>query len=184
MSWSTKRIKLGACTVGALTAAVLAVSTTPAAASGDYSGRAYIWGSGDVYNYWNDWDDEGELGRSRHASSNVACLWQKILWADGNLESLADVDGVFGDQTYNATRAWQTTEGVKVDGGVGRETFGAAGFWLDKTSGSASPGQTLYLRYFGSDHNFDLRRLPDGNYEFKDGSENWRKAGYNYRSCT
>ncbi|GAA3774434.1 peptidoglycan-binding protein [Streptomyces phyllanthi] len=187
MSWHRKRIKLGACTVGALTAALFAVSTTPAAASGTYSGLAYVYGTGA---YTNDWGDEGILSRGTHASSNATCLWQKILWADGNLGSLSDVDGVFGTQTYNATRAWQQFEterhgaGLAIDGSVGKETFAWANRNFYQTSGSTGPGQTLWLWYDGYIHDFQLKRDPDGNYQFEDRNFAWRKAGYNYQSCS
>ncbi|MFD5057204.1 peptidoglycan-binding protein [Streptomyces sp. NPDC058394] len=187
MNWRTKRIKLGAYTVGALTAAVLAVSTTPAAASGTYSGRAYFYG-GDKY--WDDWGDEGILQRNTHASSNATCLWQMILWADGALDSKSKVDGVFGDGTYNATKAWQQRQnidyaaGLETDGSVGKATLSWAYEWIFATGGSDAAGQTLLLQYVGYNGNFNMRRLPDGNYEFVDGDGAWRKAGYDYRTCS
>ncbi|WP_392839715.1 peptidoglycan-binding protein [Streptomyces sp. LN500] len=192
MNWHTKQMKLGACAVGALTAVVLAVSTTPAAASGTYSGRAYFWGNNNP-NYWFDWDDEGLIQTSVHASSNAACLWQKILWADGELSSTSDIDGVFGSQTKNATTAWQTDEmnksegwaGLKIDGGVGPQSLKwAAVNRLLYKSGSEVPGQILNLTYDGTHHDFDVRRIADGNYEFVDGDGAWRKAGYDYRTCS
>ncbi|AWW41535.1 peptidoglycan-binding domain-containing protein [Streptomyces cadmiisoli] len=186
MTWHTKRIKLAACTVGALTAAVLAVSATPAAAAGTYSGRAYVYGTGE---FDGDWGDEGILQRNTHASSNATCLWQMILWADGELTSKSQVDGVFGDGTYNATRAWQIREnesydaGLEVDGSVGKGTFGWAQNWLHIESGGEGAGQTLNLSYNGLWGAFDARRLADGTYEFVDGDGSWRKAGYDYRTC-
>ncbi|MET8420865.1 peptidoglycan-binding domain-containing protein [Streptomyces sp. NPDC079189] len=181
------RIKLGACTVGALAAALLAVSTTPAAASGTYTGLAYVYGDGA---YQDDWNTEGILQRDIHASSNATCLWQAILWADGKLASSSDIDGVFGDKTYNATRAWQQYEndrqgaGLEVDGSVGKGTFTWAGTYISFLSGSTGAGQTLNLRYVGWERNITMRRLGDGNYEFVDGDGAWRKAGYNYRTCS
>ncbi|WP_351237226.1 peptidoglycan-binding domain-containing protein [Streptomyces sp. NPDC002133] len=170
------RIKLGACTVGALTAALLVVSTTPAAASGTYSGRAYVYGGG-VFE--GDWDDEGIVSRSTHASSNATCMWQKILWADGFLDSTSDIDGVFGTETYNATRAWQEYEnqygaGLVVDGSAGKATFGRAHEYFDTANG----------KFLGLLRNFDMKRDADGNYQFVDGDGSWRKAGYDYRSCS
>ncbi|MEU7039391.1 hypothetical protein ABZ958_37990 [Streptomyces sp. NPDC046237] len=74
------------------------------------------------------------LGRSKHASSNATCLWQRILWADGELTSTSDIYGVFGDRTHSATVAWQKDEnnrssgyaGLLTDGGVGPQSFGWA----------------------------------------------------------
>ncbi|MET8276385.1 hypothetical protein [Streptomyces sp. NPDC005096] len=50
-------------------------------------------------------------------------------------------------------------------------------------SGSDAAGQTLNLRYDGWVNRFNMRRLGDGNYEFVDSHGNWRKVGYNYRTC-
>lgn len=183
MSWHGKRVKLGAATVGALTAAVLAMSTTPAAASGTYSGLAYVYGTG----VWdNDWDDEGLLSRSTHASSNATCLWQKILWADGLLGSTADIDGVFGTRTFDATVKWQDRFNLESDGSVGKATFGKALSFFNYHAGGTAPGQTLTLEYdaYASGRTFGVVRDVDGNYQFVDGDGNMRKAGYDYRSCT
>ncbi|MPY38978.1 peptidoglycan-binding protein [Streptomyces phyllanthi] len=163
------------------------VTASPAAASGTYSGRAYVYGTG---SHTDDWNDEGILQRSTHASSNATCLWQAILYADGKLTSPSEIDGVFGTKTYNATRAWQQTEtsewgaDLEVDGSVGEETFTWAGRYVSYLSGSTAAGQTLNLRYVGVFGDVTMRRLPDGNYEFIDGDGAWRKAGYNYRSCS
>ncbi|MEV0495638.1 peptidoglycan-binding domain-containing protein [Streptomyces atratus] len=184
MSWYTKRVKLGACTVGAVAAAVLAAGTTPAAASGTFSGLAYVYGAG---TFGDDWNNEGVLSTSTHAYSNATCLWQKILWADGKIASSSDIDGIFGTQTYNATKAWQQSYGdglLTVDGVVGKGTFGRAGGWVGWTGGSEAAGQTLNLIYVGTAHRFDLKRDTDGNYQFVDGDGAWRKAGYDYRSCS
>ncbi|MFE5488082.1 peptidoglycan-binding protein [Streptomyces sp. NPDC056527] len=180
MSWRTKRIKLSACTVGALAAAMFAVSTTPAAASGTYSGLAYVYGTGV---YTNDWGDEGVTDVNTNASSNATCLWQMILWANGYLAS--DIDGVFGTNTKNATAKYQDdTDYLTVDGSAGKATWSyAADYQIAYVSGSEAAGQTLNLRYDGTVNRFDMRRIGDGNYEFRDSRGNWRKAGYNYRTC-
>jgi peptidoglycan hydrolase-like protein with peptidoglycan-binding domain len=182
MSWHTKSIKWGACTVGALTAAILAVSTSPAAASGTYSGLDYVYGSD---GWVGDWSNEGVLSVNMHASSNATCMWQAILWADGKLASLSDVDGVFGNKTYNATRSWQSAERLTVDGVVGKATFGRAELRRIYRSGSYSAGQTVNFIYEGKVNWLSVKRDADGNYQFWDGSAGvWRKAGYNYRTCT
>ncbi|MFI8185803.1 peptidoglycan-binding protein [Actinacidiphila glaucinigra] len=175
------RFQVCASAVGALTAAVLAVSTTPAVASGTYSGRAYIYGA-DAFG--NDWGDEGVLSTSTHRNSNATCMWQELLVADGKLE-WDQIDGEFGPDTYNATVRWQTDYNrywrgsdpvITVDGSVGKATFGAADKFL-----SAGNGDIVYT---GAVHNVRLERDADGNYTFLDQFANRRKAGYDYLSCS
>ncbi|WP_165986710.1 peptidoglycan-binding protein [Streptomyces sp. YIM 98790] len=172
--------KLAACAVGALTVATLALSTSPAAASGDYSGRAYVFGAG---SFTDDWGDEGLLSTSSHTYSNATCLWQKILWADGYLNSTADIDGIFGAKTRNATVALQRDFGLGDDGVVGKETFGWADRWLVYESGSTTSGSTLKLTYVGLVRNITITRDASGRHGFYDGDGNRRLAGYNYRTC-
>ncbi|WP_351232163.1 peptidoglycan-binding domain-containing protein [Streptomyces sp. NPDC002133] len=158
------------------------MSTTPAAASGTYSGRAYVYGSG---TWVDDWNDEGLLQTNMHASSNATCLWQKILWADGFLPSTADIDGVFGTKTYNATVAWQDSVSLQKDGSVGKATFGMAGNYLHYVASSTGPNNSLDLYYDGFAHNFPLIRAVDGNYLFPEGDGGvYKFASYNSRSCS
>ncbi|MFF4759798.1 peptidoglycan-binding protein [Streptomyces sp. NPDC001292] len=176
MSWSTKRIKLGACTVGALTAAVLAVSTTPAAASGTFSGRAYVYGAG-IFS--DDWGDEGVLSTSTHTYSNATCLWQKILWADGYLPYLSDVDGIFGSKTKSATQAWQRFHQLNDDGVVGKATFSMAnGALLDNDKNGTVD------TFDGYKYKTSIWRDSEGRYAFYDGDGQSRLAGYDYRTCS
>ncbi|MHA4812904.1 peptidoglycan-binding domain-containing protein [Streptomyces aculeolatus] len=168
----SRRIRYLACTAAAATA--LVVSASPASASGDYSGRAYVYGAGA---FSDDWGDEGVLSTSRHASSNATCLWQKILWADGHL-AWNDIDGIFGTKTRNATVAWQQDWGVSADGVVGKNTFGAADEWLSDISGNGAVDT-----YIGTDGTFNIGRNADGNYIFYDRQGDLRVAGYNYLTC-
>ncbi|GAA2417865.1 hypothetical protein GCM10010420_55290 [Streptomyces glaucosporus] len=163
-----KRFETAACTVGMLAAAVLGLSTTPAAASGDYSGRAYVHTA-------SGWDDEGLLSTGRHASSNATCLWQKILWADGFLEN-SDIDGVFGPKTREATVRWQRWRGAGADGVVGPTTFSMAAAWGLWWDGSRT-------RYTGSSHEISITVDDSGRYGFYDDGVH-RKAGYDYRTCS
>ena len=124
MSPRAKRSHLAAGIVGTLTAATLALSTSPASASGTYSGRAYVYGAGDWY---DDWTDEGILSMATNTESNATCLWQKILWADGYLPYTSDIDGDFGQTTAWATVNWQVRLKLEnIDVVVGKETFKAA----------------------------------------------------------
>lgn len=173
-------------TVGA--ALVLGMSVTvatPAAASGSYSGRAYVYGTGGVS---DDFDDEGVVNVSTHRSSNVTCLWQTILWANGYLPS-SGIDGIFGDQTDAATRNFQRDRSLSADGSAGRNSWTKAG---DRMSQQDNQNGWRYVVYRGvkgsrspySSHEFVLQRSPDGNFRFYPPRGNgpfW--AAYNSRTC-
>ncbi|MFI8007910.1 peptidoglycan-binding protein [Streptomyces sp. NPDC086010] len=105
-----------------------------------------------------------------------------VLWANGYLAS--DIDGVFGNNTKNATRSYQNdTDYLEADGSAGKASWSYAALGqIAYVSGSESAGQTLNLRYDGWTHSFSMRRLGDGNYEFVDSHGSWHKAGYNYRT--
>lgn len=164
-----KRFKGAVFVVGALTAAMLGLSTSPAAASGDISGRAYV-------HLLNMWGDEGYLSTSRHTYSNATCLWQKILWADGYLTN-SGIDGIFGQGTYDATREWQQWRRVGADGVVGPDTFNAA------VAGGLAWEGTYQLRYNGRTHDAVITLDEDDRFGFyEDGVH--RLAGYNYRTCS
>lgn len=160
----------------AVTAAVV-LSAAPASASGDYSGLSMVAGSGA---FGDDWNDEGILSTTRHASSNATCLWQKILWADGKL-AWDDIDGVFGSGTREATKEWQRDwVGGTADGVVGKATFTAAGKSLRDTDGNGSVDT-----YRGTEgRSFLVSRTADGDYTFYDWGGTKRLAGYNYLTCT
>ncbi|GHB78650.1 hypothetical protein GCM10010377_80890 [Streptomyces viridiviolaceus] len=169
------------CAMGVLTAALLTVSTTPAAASGTYSGLAYVYGAGA---WQGDWSNEGVVDVDTNRTSNATCLWQKVLWADGYLSSTADIDGDFGTQTKTATANWQSRYGLGADGSAGKNTWTKAGTWLYYVSGSEQSGQTLTLGYNGAVRDFTMTRDANGNYQFWDGDGVKRTAGYNYRTCS
>ncbi|MEU7282485.1 peptidoglycan-binding domain-containing protein [Streptomyces sp. NPDC045431] len=174
-----KRVRAVGGVAAAVTAAVV-LSASPASASGDYSGLSTVAGSG---GFSDDWNDEGILSTSRHASSNATCLWQKVLWADGKLD-WNSIDGVFGSGTREATKAWQRRwvgAGAGADDGVvGKATFTAAGRSLADTDGNGSVDT-----YIGTDgRSFLVGRTADGDYTFYDRNGEKRLAGYNYRTCT
>jgi hypothetical protein len=169
----SRRIRYTGCTAAAVTTAVV-MSASPASASGDYSGRAYVYGGGA---FSNDWGDEGILSTSRPTSSNATCLWQKILWADGRL-SWSGIDGIFGSGTRNATILWQRDWGLGDDGVVGKDTFGAADRWLRDISGNG-----VVDTYIGTHSTFSIGRNSDGNYISYDRQGDLRVAGYNYLTC-
>ncbi len=159
---------------------------TPAAASGSYTGRAYVYGTGAVS---DDFDDEGVVNVTTHRSSNVACLWQTILWANGYLPS-SGIDGVFGDQTDAATRNFQRDKGLGADGSAGRNSWTKAG---DRLVQHDNQNGWLFVVYHGVKgsrspyraQEFVLQRSPDGNYRFytpvNGGGPYW--ANYNTRTC-
>ncbi|MCT9076878.1 peptidoglycan-binding domain-containing protein [Streptomyces fulvoviolaceus] len=153
----------------------------PAAASGSYSGRAYIYGpvAGTMT---DDWTDEGVVNVATHRSSNVTCLWQTILMADGYL-SASGVDGIFGDQTHAATVKWQRDRGLVADGSAGRDTWTKAGTKLTD-NGSDSDGYR-YGGYNGTKFWFAVRRSNStGNWGFYEEGGILRSAAYNSRTCS
>jgi peptidoglycan hydrolase-like protein with peptidoglycan-binding domain len=164
-------------------AATLALSASPASASGSYSSRAYVYGAGV---FTDDWNDEGKLSTSDNTSSNATCLWQKILWADGSIEAdgttfdAADIDGIFGENTKTATKNWQTSEGLTSDGVVKKEDFADAEQWglLDVNDDGAVD------TYNGGRYGISVTRDSEGRYNFYDGDGIKRLAGYDYRTCS
>ncbi|KUO21484.1 peptidoglycan-binding domain-containing protein [Streptomyces dysideae] len=170
----------------ALAVSITVTMATPAAASGSYSGRAYVYGSGAV---GDDFDNEGVVNVTTHRSSNVTCLWQTILWAHGYLPS-SGIDGIFGDQTDAATRKFQADKGLFVDGSAGRNSWTKAG---DRLRHIDNQNGWLFIVYYGvtgsrssyRSQEFVLQRSPDGNYRFygpaADSGPIW--ATYNSRTC-
>lgn len=157
----------------------VALTTTPAAASGSYTGRAYVYGEGALD---GDWDDEGVVNVATHRSSNVTCLWQSVLWADGYLPKSA-IDGIFGDQTHAATVQWQRDHGLGADGSVGRQTFAKAGQRIG--SGAVFDDGYRHGMYNGETGRvFELRRGPSaGNWLFASPDGTFVGAAYNRKTC-
>jgi peptidoglycan hydrolase-like protein with peptidoglycan-binding domain len=174
----TKRAKATAGAIAVLTAGVLALSASPASASGTYSGLAYVYGGGP---FIDDWNNEGIVDQSHNRTSNATCLWQKILWADGILEA-GEIDGDFGTVTAAATRIWQSRYTSDTpDGSAGKVTWTAAGRRLYNSDGWQSGNTPSY--YQGISHFFYLSRDSNGYYHFPDYWGDDRAAGYNYRTC-
>jgi Putative peptidoglycan binding domain len=121
--------------------------------------QGFLAGAGVVT---DDFGDEGTLSTSSHANSYATGYWQAILWADGALESNgttfdeADIDCQFGPNTAAATRNWQSTHGVGVDGVVGPQTFGRADNNLSLAG--LIGGDQFYVRYNGRAHSFRVVR--------------------------
>ncbi|MEU1016199.1 peptidoglycan-binding domain-containing protein [Streptomyces sp. NPDC005900] len=90
-----------------------------------------------------------------------------------------DIDGVFGPKTHDATVAWQKDNVDQADGIVGKDTFGAAGLFLDDSDGNGTVDH-----YLGTEgRTFLVSRTADGDYTFYDRDGDKRIAGYNYRTC-
>ncbi|WP_433605899.1 peptidoglycan-binding domain-containing protein [Dactylosporangium sp. CA-139114] len=121
--------------IAAFSVSGLAVSTTPASAS---ASSGYISGSGD---WTDDWGDEGLLSTSSYAHSNVAAMWQAILWADGQSDYFASIDCRFGSKTNAATESWQDFHRLSADGIVGGQTLTTAARYLR----GPAPGTSGYL---------------------------------------
>ncbi|MFB6724955.1 peptidoglycan-binding protein [Kribbella sp. NPDC056345] len=173
-----RRVGVPAAAVALALGLGVVVTTTPAAASGSFTGRAYIYGEGSLI---GDLDDEGVVNVATHRSSNVTCLWQTILWADGYLPASA-IDGVFGDQTHAATVRWQRGRGLTGDGSVGRQTFAKAGQKL-RDDGPSNDGHR-YGIYDGSRHYLGIRRpTTRGNWMFDTPHDYNIPAAYNRKTC-
>lgn len=148
---------------------------TPAHASGSYTGLPYVAGSGTMY---TDWYDEGVVSVAVHRSSNATCLWQAILWSYGHLAK-SEIDGIFGDRTDAATRAFQRAHGLSPDGSAGRQSWTAAG-GISHTVDTSGWANGLFS---GWEHSFNVRRSSAGNYQFNIG-DGWQWASYNSRTCS
>ncbi|CAM5695711.1 peptidoglycan-binding domain-containing protein [Streptomyces aurantiogriseus] len=193
MSLRTTRTRLAAGVVAALAAGALAISASPASAA---ASDGYVRGAG---TYTDDFGDEGLLSTSSYNSSNVTCLWQQILWAEGANESdgtdfdLSDADGLFGSNTQHATKRLQVSWGLAdsfndADGKVGTNTFGYADSKLRYVSGSTASGEYLRVRYDGALHDLDLLRTADDGYYifYSTGDKDTgtaKYAGYNLNTC-
>lgn len=161
----------------ALAIGLSVVVATPGAASGSYTGRAYVYGDGSLT---GDWNDEGVVNVATHRSSNVTCLWQTILWADGYLPR-SSIDGIFGDVTHAATVRWQRSHGLTADGSVGRATFAKA---QQKVVNQDIEGGYRYGMYGGSNALFAVRRpTTAGNWMFASPSGGFISAAYNWKTC-
>ncbi|MFF5983226.1 peptidoglycan-binding protein [Streptomyces olindensis] len=175
MTMRTARPRLSiAAVLGATLGATLAVGTLPASAA---VSDGYISGSD---GFRNDWSDESVHAGS-FAQSNAACLWQKVLWAEGLLAN-SEVDGAFGGKTTSRTRSLQSRWGIAVTGKADNPTFSHAAGRLSFSSGSTADGKRLELTYQGAAHHFTVRRDEHGRHGFYlDGG--WKAATYKTRTC-
>lgn len=183
MNFRSTQARLAAATVGAVVAGTLAFGAAPASAA---ASNGYVSGSGYTY---DDWNDEGTVSTASHTKSNVSCLWQKILWAEGATESdgstydEADVDGVFGANTKYATKKLQSRWGLTADGIAGKKSFTKAGSKLTNSRYVNYDSNRVYiLTYKGSKHSFPVYRGSSGKWSFYENNK-LRLAGYDYRSC-
>jgi hypothetical protein len=163
-----------AAVVGTALGATLAVGTLPASAA---VSDGYVSGSG---SFRNDWSDE-TVHANYYPRSNAACLWQKILWAEGLLTN-SEVDGAFGSKTVARTRSLQSRWGIPATGKANNATFTKAAGRLAFVSGSIANGKRLELKYNGAAHDFTVRRNERGRHGFYlDGG--WKAAAYKQRTC-
>ncbi|NGO75779.1 peptidoglycan-binding protein [Streptomyces sp. YC504] len=194
MSLPTTRTRLGALAVAALAASALTVSASPASAA---ASDGWISGAGSVY---DDFGDEGTLSTTSYESSNAACLWQQILWAEGVHESdgtifdKEDADGHFGANTVHATKQLQKRWGLTADGIVGKNTLGKVdtkreqigGEWTGRLLHAATNSDALYrteLRYYGKSHTLTFYRTDTGKYYFQTYNVGFAYAAYGHNSC-
>ncbi|MFF9804915.1 Tat pathway signal protein [Streptomyces coeruleorubidus] len=175
MTMRTARPRLSiAAVLGTALGATLAVGTLPASAA---VSDGYVSGSGA---FRNDWSDES-VHAGYYPRSNAACLWQKVLWAEGLLTE-SEVDGAFGGETSFRTRTLQSRWGIPATGKADNYTFNHAAGRLSFASGSTADGKRLELTYKGAAHHFTVRRNEQGRHGFYlDGS--WKAAAYKQRTC-
>ncbi|WP_326726442.1 peptidoglycan-binding protein [Streptomyces phaeochromogenes] len=166
--------------VAVLTAAAvltLGLGASPASAkSSDGFVRGYD-------GFADDFDDEGTLSLSLNEKSNATCMWQALLWSEGIRNDRDGIDGLFGNDTDQASRVFQDWNGLTVDGVVGKGTFAEAGKRLTYVSGSTARGKELTLKYESGVRNISLIRDSQGRYKFRDANSGWRVAGYDYLTC-
>ncbi|MFI0943953.1 peptidoglycan-binding protein [Streptomyces sp. NPDC021020] len=168
-------------TAAVMATGVAAVMATPAAASNSYNGNAYISGTGNPY---DDFNDEGALNTSTNAVSNATCLWQSILVADGYLDNTVyEIDGSFGAKTRDATESWQSNHGLDDDGSVGKLTFKkVAEIGLIVKSQNDDGSATAV--YDGWAMTLQLKRATNGRWSFlNERNDKWYTASYNTRTC-
>ncbi|MET9558304.1 peptidoglycan-binding protein [Streptomyces sp. NPDC006645] len=171
--------RLGAGTAAVTVMLTLGLGTTPASANVN---DGYISGAGTLF---DDWGDEGTVSRYSHASSNAACLWQQVLWAEGYGHNF-EIDGIFGPTTESRTKSLQRRWGLADDGIVGKNTWSKAGENLGYGQlVNDGPNRQYRMRYTGDSDDFVLYRGETGRHGFYElANENWRVAGYNSRTCT
>lgn len=172
--------------VTAFTATVLALSGTTAAhadaSAAPADGSVALAGSEDAISgsgaWQDDWNNEGVIATNSYANSNVAAMWQQILWADGFL-NWGDIDCHFGSKTRDATVKWQRHWNVDDDGKVGRETFTKAATFLRGVQGG--------FRYVGVDGKYiSFSRSSNGKWNMSI-SGDWKTVWYEkstFDKCT
>jgi peptidoglycan hydrolase-like protein with peptidoglycan-binding domain len=115
--------------------------------------------------YLSAWRNLFEICNGCQAGSSsrgaTVALWQRILYAEygSSIGQSCDrfVDGIFGPNTANWTRSWQTSRGIGVDGRVGPQTWLKASEGLRNDPSQILPDQWVtHWRYTGAKSGFDL----------------------------
>lgn len=119
-------------------------------------GHLYVRGGGTVT---DDWDDEGLLGENLPVRSDLAAMWQTVLWADGYLDR-SRIDCHYSKRTRRATRAWQSNHALPADGIVGPQSFGRATERLVRRGGM--------VVFKGERHEVPFKLARDGRYLVED----------------
>lgn len=183
-------------TKAAAAAAVLALAggaaltTTPASA--DASAGVVTGGGG----WADDWYDEGTVSASAYSHSNLAAMWQGILWADsvyeqnGTPTDLSDIDCRFGPNTAYSTKRWQGRYKLPKDGKVGPKTFKKAASRVYVSSWNGSTGTFWYEGRTASGKrtgkNVGFRRVTGGSWQMYNQGE-WKTVYYrtaNFSHCS
>jgi hypothetical protein len=173
------RTHLGrAAAVAVAVTAALSLGTAPASANVN---DGYVSGAGYTY---DDWNDEGTVSVNSNTSSNAACLWQKVLFAEGLLD-YDDIDGIFGSQTKRLTETLQSRWEMRdVDGIVGNATWERAGKNLVRSEYVNFDSQRVYRMYYsGSSDVFAVYRGSNGRHGFYQDGGVFHQASYTSRTC-
>ncbi|GIH11042.1 hypothetical protein Rhe02_91090 [Rhizocola hellebori] len=193
-----RRIGLRVLVAGSLILPVTMASGTAHAGSTDglsgLYGSTFVDGAGVLTDDWGD--HFSELGNALcngcgdSMNSDLVVMWQGLLYTEGFLTD-EGVDGDFGPNTANATKAWQTRYGLTADGRVGASTWARADdklYWVHGT-------RTWWIEYYSTAtgrtmvfHRGDYDVQDGGAYslysvEFPSGGEwaffpQWSKVGF------
>lgn len=106
--------------------------------------------------------------------------WQNFLNTQGY--SLT-VDGVFGDNTLNATTEWQTKQGLGADGIVGDNTWGKAGYAAYSTISTPTAKPTIDAAPDAPTFNTTSTPLPTTDTTSWDDTEKGQAAGDAYNTA-
>jgi peptidoglycan hydrolase-like protein with peptidoglycan-binding domain len=123
----------------------------------------------------NVWNDEVSIGSGN--SGNVVGMWQQMLHMTCDNPANFSQDGLFGTNTKNATKSYQTHYGLSPDGVVGPNTWTKA---RSQTIYTGSPGN--YTFYPGLANSFPMLKTSTTWYWLDDPGSAYYNTSYSTRS--